>query len=153
MKRILVTGSRDWTSYHVIRRALTDHGPGLVVHGAARGADTIADTIAGSLGWPTEPHPAEWDRYATGAAGPIRNSAMVGLGADVCLAFPLGRSSGTYDCARKAARAGIPVVLYLGCPECLGVGEVRRRNGTENCFVCDGHGYTSPPSIFRPEKR
>jgi hypothetical protein len=36
---------------------------------------------------------------------------MVSLGADICLAFPQPGSKGTWDCARKAADAGIPVVL------------------------------------------
>ena len=37
---------------------------------------------------------------------------MVDLGADVCLAFPLGESRGTRDCMRRASEAGIPVIDY-----------------------------------------
>lgn len=58
-----------------------------------------------------EPHPADWERHGK-AAGPIRNAAMVKLGAFMCLAFP-GRSSvGTWDCIRKAVNAGIPTHVY-----------------------------------------
>jgi hypothetical protein len=35
---------------------------------------------------------------------------MVSLGADVCLAFPLGASPGTRGCMNIAERAGIHVI-------------------------------------------
>lgn len=53
-------------------------------------------------------HPGMLDDYCPGA-GPRRNKAMVDSGADLCLAFPLGRSSGTRGCMRLAAAVGIPV--------------------------------------------
>jgi hypothetical protein len=34
---------------------------------------------------------------------------MVDLGADLCLAFPMPRSRGTWDCVRRAKKAGIVV--------------------------------------------
>jgi hypothetical protein len=34
---------------------------------------------------------------------------MVDAGADLCVAMPIGKSSGTYDCARRAALAGVEV--------------------------------------------
>lgn len=115
--RVLVTGSRNWQDRDVIRQALLSvpavHGiPACnvtVVHGAARGADRIAAEEAARLGMQVEAHPADWDKHGK-AAGAIRNSEMVQLGADVCLAFPLGRSVGTRDCMRKARRAGIDVI-------------------------------------------
>jgi hypothetical protein len=58
-----------------------------------------------------ETHPAEW--YPNGtydkAAGPKRNQRMVDKGACVCLAFPTEKSVGTWDCIKRANRAGIPV--------------------------------------------
>lgn len=117
--RVLVTGSRSWTDREVIRqalasipvvhRALTRNVT--VVHGAARGADTIAAEEATKLGMAVEAHPADWERHGK-AAGPIRNGEMVALGADVVLAFPLGRSVGTRDCMRRAQRAGIAVINF-----------------------------------------
>lgn len=122
--RILITGSRDWADRDVIRRALIRagqdahvHPQGVtVVHGGARGADQIAGELAGEFGCMVEVHRADWDRYGK-AAGHRRNAEMVALGADVCLAFPLGESRGTRGCMALAEKAGIPVVSY----EALGV--------------------------------
>ena len=138
--RILVTGSREFTSWAAVRIALTETA-GLdpdvtVVHGGARGADTIASEIAGGLGWRTEPHRADWtapcrdtcgkrDHRRPGrggvlycpAAGDYRNQEMVDAGADVCLAFYLPGlpCKGTSDCDRRAVAAGIPVTR-VGAP-------------------------------------
>ena len=132
--RILVTGSREWWDKRIIGQALgeaigdlgrhlivpivpNDPAPIMrfdqvtVVHGAARGADTIAGNIASAWGMRVEAHPADWDTHGK-SAGHRRNAEMVALGADVCLAFPLGRSSGTRSCARLAEAAGIPVRCY-----------------------------------------
>jgi hypothetical protein len=57
-----------------------------------------------------EPHPADWRRHGA-AAGPIRNTEMVELGADLCLAFPGPGSTGTWDCVRKAVAAGIRTII------------------------------------------
>jgi len=109
MKRILITGSRTWRWYKRMKRVLLDHGPGLVIHGGARGADLMAARIAVSAGWPApEAHEAAWTH---GGAGFERNQTMVDAGADICLAFPNGRASGTRDCAMRAQLAGIPVVI------------------------------------------
>lgn len=59
-------------------------------------------------GLPVEAHPADW-RSCGRAAGLIRNQRMVDLGADLCLAFPLGESRGTWDCVARARKAGIEV--------------------------------------------
>jgi hypothetical protein len=116
-RRVLVTGSRDWSDRRVVAEALlaardalelTGDGRMLLVHGAAPGADLIAAELATAWGWDVEAHPALWLLLGK-AAGPIRNSEMVALGADVCLAFPLPHSRGTLDCMRRAEEAGIPV--------------------------------------------
>lgn len=121
--RILITGSRDWTDRDTIRTALgeTAHTAWLergeamsdhtVVHGAAAGADAIAAWLATMVGMKVEAHPADWATCGK-AAGGIRNQRMVDLGADVCLAFPLRGSRGTWDCVRRAQVARIPVVIY-----------------------------------------
>jgi hypothetical protein len=116
--RILITGSRNWTDGDVIRGALlrairstnSRDQDVTVVHGGARGADTIAADIARRLGCQLERHPAQWQDGP--AAGPRRNRHMVALGADVCLAFPLGESPGTRGCVELAHAAGIPVTEY-----------------------------------------
>jgi hypothetical protein len=122
--RILITGSRDWTDRETIARALSDairsyhqHNPLTLVHGACpTGADKIADELWRSWMFRcdlAEPdmHEADWATHGK-AAGPIRNAHMVSLGADICLAFPLGVSRGTRNCMRLAREAGIPVVEY-----------------------------------------
>lgn len=109
------------------------------------GADWLADWIAtdqdmrAEVPWHIERHPAEWDapcrgtcrpgcrrrrRDGTGycsAAGGYRNTKMVTLGADRCLAAamlctdprhrsrPPHNTHGATDCKDKAWQAGIPV--------------------------------------------
>ena len=117
--RILVTGSRNWTDVRTVYRALTDHSAEairqgrrvLVIAGDARGADALAAVWAVSHAVGGESHPADWEKHGK-AAGPIRNQEMVDLGADICLAFPLGESRGTRDCMRRAEEAGIPVYNF-----------------------------------------
>lgn len=115
--RILITGSRDWTDRALIRSVLLrlTHLPDpVLVHGGARGADTIAAQefveLFGERGR-VEVHEADWFKYGQ-AAGPMRNAAMVKAGLDICLAFPLGESRGTRGCMALAEKAGIPVLNY-----------------------------------------
>lgn len=118
-KRILVTGSRNWADRATLEGALLQFigqlagsGPCTVVHGdCPTGADRMAaDYAAGILGVTVEAHPADWATHGR-AAGPLRNQAMVDLGADLCLAFPLGGSRGTRDCMRRSEAAGIPLLV------------------------------------------
>jgi hypothetical protein len=113
MKRLLVTGGRDYLdSYQVLRMLvqardhLGDVGEITLVHGGARGADALAAETAARLGMRVEAHPADWKRHGR-AAGMIRNAEMVALGADLCIAFPGGE--GTRNCVRRAMDAHIPV--------------------------------------------
>lgn len=126
--RVLVTGSRDWSDGKTLYDALSytyldwkRSGPPyseefVVVHGAARGADTLAQAWVESVGSQdayitAESYPAEWERYGA-AAGHKRNKVMVDTGIDLCLAFPLGKSPGTRGCMRLAKKAGIPVKQF-----------------------------------------
>lgn len=125
--RILVTGSRTWTDAPAVHVALAEATAGhrgcVIVHGdCPRGADRIARDWARGNGHRHEPHPADWTKGR--AAGHLRNSEMVALGADVVLAFVdtcetpgcprRGQhfSHGTQDCVKKAAAAGIRVETY-----------------------------------------
>ena len=112
--RILVTGSRHYSDYKIIKKALAFSPlplfPVTVVHGGATGADTLAGQAARELGFIEEVHLADWSIGKK--AGPLRNQKMVDLGADICLAFPLADSRGTYDCINRAKLAGIPVKIY-----------------------------------------
>lgn len=116
MRRVLVTGSRNWFNHEIISDAL--HAQRLldpdyaitVVHGGAAGADALAAWWARSVGVHAEVHMADWSLGKV--AGHIRNQKMVDLGADVCLAFPMQGSRGTWDCVRRAEKAGIPVRTF-----------------------------------------
>ena len=115
--RVLVTGSRDWTDREAIRKALwwlrNDADNVTVVHGAAPGADSIADELATEFGYLPARYPAKWREYKL-SAGPIRNQQMVDSGADVVLAFhkDLDKSKGTKDCVKKARAKKIPVFVW-----------------------------------------
>lgn len=114
--RVLVTGSRNWADYDrlslelgvAIGESCWPLTGVVIVHGACpKGADTMADEIARSYGYRTEPHPADWDAYGR-RAGFIRNAEMAALGASICLAFIRNGSAGASHCAALAEKAGIP---------------------------------------------
>jgi len=118
--RVLITGSRDWDDYTQIERVLARFEPGTtIVHGGNGrwdrvrrihvGADRLAGIAGQKLGFQVEVFPAAWSTYGK-RAGMIRNQKMVDAGADLVLAFPLESSVGTFDCMRRAERAGITVV-------------------------------------------
>lgn len=119
--RVLVTGSRDWKWRDIIADALKGWwvemgrpADAILVHGAASGADSLADDIWSRQGLSVEKYPviqADWVREGR-RAGPLRNARMVGLGADVCFAFILNRSRGASGCADLAEAAGIRTVRY-----------------------------------------
>lgn len=117
--RVLITGSRDWDDYDSmyatlsrVYASLRDRDP-VLVHGAARGADTSAETIWRRLGGRTEAHPADWDQYGK-RAGFVRNSEMVKLGAVLCVAFIKNNSKGATMCANLAEKASIPTHKVIG---------------------------------------
>ncbi len=116
MKRVLITGSRDWANPQTIMAALKDArdelGNFTLVSGACpTGADRMAENAAQGLGMPVERHPARWNELGK-RAGFVRNAEMVNLGADVCLAFIKNNSKGATHTANLAERAGIPTFRY-----------------------------------------
>ncbi|WPH57818.1 putative chromosome segregation protein [Mycobacterium phage WXIN] len=117
--RVLITGSRRLLAGMGLESSLGLELlyadalglPLVVIHGAAPGADTLAHEWAELIdGVTPDPHPANW--RAGKQAGHVRNQVMVDHGADVCLAFPLPGSTGTWDCVRRAEAAGIPVKVF-----------------------------------------
>lgn len=76
--------------------------------------DMVVDRWAKRNGFEVEDYPVtdeEWETLGL-KAGPIRNKRMVGLGAELCLAFPIGDSKGTRGCASMAAKAGINTRVF-----------------------------------------
>lgn len=116
MFTVIVTGSRDlldgmrvWDELDNLRRE--NWGAFFVRHGdCPTGADRFASiwTEFPDSGVYEIPCPANWDLHGK-AAGPIRNREMAQAGADLCLAFPLGQSRGTWNCVNECKKAGIPV--------------------------------------------
>lgn len=117
--RIVVTGSRDWCDEAAIDNALLDVTAVVdrsvtLVQGGAYGADSIAKALAVKRGWATETFDPFWATQGK-KAGPLRNRRMLDAGADIVLAFPIGRratSPGTWDCIEAAVDRGIPVRIF-----------------------------------------
>ena len=112
--RVLITGSRVWVDEATMLARFREIDGTMeevtIVHGNAAGADRMAGELAAVLMFKVEVFPAEWAKYGR-RAGPDRNQRMVNAGADLCLAFPMPGSKGTWDCVRRASDAGIPVEI------------------------------------------
>ncbi len=138
MRRLLITGSREWTNRNAMLEALKSahaelkgdmNGPVILVTGGAKGADKMAEEI-----WDAyvgaefiEQHLPKYDKYTQGQAPLKRNTYMVSLGADLCLAFPTRckktncfkgddrhLSHGTAYTIEKATLAGIDTRIVIG---------------------------------------
>lgn len=112
--KVLVCGGRDYNDRDAVFRALDgidqDSRITDVIHGAARGADTLAHEWAYQRQRRMWPYHADWKKYDK-AAGPIRNQRMLDEGKpDMVVAFPGG--AGTADMKKRARRAGVMVVEY-----------------------------------------
>ena len=111
--KVLVCGSRTWSDPEPIRRELSAlPRDTIIIHGAARGADTLAGQVAAELELEVRAFPAEWYKYGI-AAGPIRNQRMLEERPDLVIAFcrNLSESAGTADMVRRAWSAGINVKI------------------------------------------
>lgn len=114
--RILISGSRGWNDPNPIgkvldafqRDALKNGDEVVVIHGGARGADSIAHSEAVKRGIRVIVEKADWDRNGK-AAGPIRNQLMLDKhDPHVLYAFRShGRSTGTDDMVRRAQKKGV----------------------------------------------
>ena len=108
MTRVLVCGGRDFDDYGFVREVLDYYAPTVVIHGAARGADSLAHRWAQNTYTPVESYPADWKRDGK-AAGPIRNAKMLAEGnPDLVIAFPGG--NGTAHMAKIAKAKGVHVI-------------------------------------------
>lgn len=108
--KLLVTGGRNLTDFQAVALTLdTLHAQtpiALLIHGAARGADSLASAWAAYRNIQSHAYPANWDLHGK-AAGHIRNQRMLTEGRpDAYLAFPGGR--GTADMVARCRKQGIP---------------------------------------------
>lgn len=114
MKRVIFTGSRKFSDVDAVLKAMNGllkiDNDWIVVHGAAAGLDTIADSVADDFGFKIERHPANWELHGR-SAGPIRNQKMLDLGADLVIAFPLD-GPGTRHMIKISLEAKLPVLVW-----------------------------------------
>lgn len=110
--RVLVCGGRDFNDSGFVMTELdhlnSEHRFTMVIHGAAPGADSLADIWAQSRHIKQTPFPADWKAHGR-AAGPLRNRQMLTEGRpDLVVAFPGGR--GTAHMVKLAQEANVPVI-------------------------------------------
>lgn len=114
MKRVLVTGGRNYRDRETVYRTLDalalTGGIAEVIHGAATGADALAHQWCMSREVQVVRCPADWKQHGN-AAGPIRNRAMLAHRPDLVVAFPGGK--GTADMVKQARRACVDVIEVL----------------------------------------
>lgn len=113
MSIVGVCGGRDFTpsfgQVRIFAECMECLVPTLLVHGAAKGADSFAEKMAHVYGIPTKKFPAQWTQYGK-AAGPLRNGQMAEFlryHDATLIAMPGG--VGTRDMVSKARAHGLAV--------------------------------------------
>ena len=113
--RVLVCGGRDFgidpAERYFVQCTLDDFARDrdvVIIHGGAKGVDSVAGGWAKIKSWTVELYRANWAKYGP-RAGPIRNRQMLYEGKpDIVLAFPGGK--GTAHMSQIAKSAGIDVI-------------------------------------------
>ncbi len=113
---VIVTGSRTFTDFKAVARALAALAPAAVWHGGAKGADSLASTWCSFTGTPSRVFLPDWSTHGK-AAGVIRSVAMLNQAParSTVAAFckgPLSGSPGTQACVKAARRLGMRVRLF-----------------------------------------
>ena len=79
--RVLVCGGRAFANWEWLERSLDalhrQYQFTVLIHGASRGADALAERWAFHHRLDIEKYPAMWKKHGNKKAGPIRNSAAV----------------------------------------------------------------------------
>jgi hypothetical protein len=119
MKKILVTGSRNWLydQARIIHRVLDEceeaYGRYHLIHGGCKGVDAMAGSYAFVREMIVTCVPAQWGIYGI-KAGPIRNEYMLKHGKpSLVIAFhdKLASSKGTGHMVKTSREANIPVIV------------------------------------------
>lgn len=128
MSKVVVAGPRDWKDYNAVVKAIEESGFEIteIVHGAAKGVDSMAGRWAEKNNIPIKEFPAEWNNmalpgavaknYAKGkgvynaTAGFYRNGLMAEYG-DALIAIDVG-TGGTSDMIKRMQGEGKPVFKY-----------------------------------------
>ncbi len=114
--RLLFSGDRNWTRVAPVTEVLSWFDPtrDIVVHGAAKGLDSLAGNLAHSMGFTVVSFPAHWTQYGK-RAGRIRNQEMLDTDPDIVFAFHpnIKESKGTKHMIEISCLKGTPVLLYV----------------------------------------
>lgn len=143
--RILITGGRTysnvWKIYSELSRFLCVPDVRLI-HGAAAGADSIADRVGKMFGWDVRPYPANWNQFGN-SAGPLRNRQMLHEEEpELVLAFfdrPWEESSGTRDMVEVSRERQVPVIVFPWS---------RVRTRVVHCNLQPFTIFVGPPSVL-----
>jgi hypothetical protein len=108
-------GGRHWQDRRPVerevRRLVKKHGENnlLIISGGAPGADTLAEICGKDNNVHVARVDALWETRHR-SAGPQRNSVMVAMEPDECIAFHvnIAKSTGTKDTLKKCRSARIP---------------------------------------------
>ena len=120
--KVLVFGGRDYSNYPLLEKALDQlheqYNFTTVIHGAAKGADSLAGRWAKERNIPVQAFPAQWNTHTHDCphwcfnnrycklAGPRRNTQMLREGQpQLAVGFPGG--NGTKDVTQQAKKAGV----------------------------------------------
>ena len=107
----LICGGRSFSDRQMFDRAMGDlmelkGCPSHIIHGAAKGADAMADEFGKRMGVRVTAFHPNWKEDGS-AAGPLRNELMLQQKPDLVVAFPGGR--GTADMVERARKASVDV--------------------------------------------
>lgn len=109
--RILVCGGRGYANKDQLYKIMSPFADvvDVIIHGAAKGADSLAGEWAEYNWTKVEAFPADWEKFGK-RAGPIRNATMLRVGKpDLVIAFPGG--TGTSHMVEISRKAGIEVMI------------------------------------------
>lgn len=111
--RVCVCGGRDYTDKAKATEALNkmrSQTPPwvdmVVIHGNAKGADTLAKEWAIENNIKHESYNADWEKHGN-SAGPIRNKRMLDSGLNLLVAFPGGRGTAHMVSICKGAKVRV----------------------------------------------
>jgi len=112
---VLVSGGREYTNWDKVNEFLTDIHKETpiekIVHGGARGADSLGGKWARENGVVEKVYKADWGTHGK-AAGVIRNQEMLDEeDIDLLVSFPGGK--GTADMKKRAKYKGVEIKEVL----------------------------------------
>jgi hypothetical protein len=109
--KVLVCGGRDYANFAFMCDVLDpirEGGISRIIHGGARGADSLAGRYAAMHGIEVEVYPADWEKHGK-SAGPKRNAEMLAQSKPhLVVAFPGGK--GTADMVKRALST-VPTIV------------------------------------------